>query len=145
MTSDEIKSLFKEIFFEDKWEINESTKSRYGKDWPIFYIKRQSNKTNSKLACVRIDNYIIGTTILDDVWELSIDGGEIRIVIPGTSFKRNPKDVGDPKAFVGLLKDKIEEYFKIKEMKNSLNNDICLMKNDPNKIIRDYKLKQLGI
>lgn len=151
MKSQEIKSLFEEVFFEDKWEISESTKNRYGKDCPFFYIKRQSDRLKSKIACCKLYNYAAPgysnnfpvVTILDDVWELSLD--DIIMIIPGTSTERNPKDVGDPKVFVNLFKEKIEEYFKIKEMKDSFNNDISLMKNNPIKIIRDYKLNRLGI
>ena len=146
MKSQEIKSLFEEVFFEDKWEIKEFTGRRLGKDCPFFHIKRQSDRLKRKIACCKLYNYAEPgsvVTILDDVWELSLD--DITMIIPGTSTERNPKDVGDPKVFVNLFKEKIEEYFKIKEMEDSFNNDISLMKNNPVKIIRDYKLNKLGI
>ena len=141
MNSQEIKSLFEEVFFEDEWEIKESIISRYGNDWPIFYLKRQSDKLKSKVACCKIHNYCIGTTIIDDIWELVLDT-DIRMIIPGTSIDAK---VVDSKAFVSLFKEKVEEYFKIKEMKVDFNRDINLMKNDPNKIVREYKLNKLGI
>lgn len=144
MNGNEIKSLFEDVFFEDKYEISESTKIKYGNNLPIFYLKRYSDKIKRNIACLVIHNYIIGTTIIDDVWEVVLDT-DIQMVIPGTSINRNPKDVGDSKAFVYLLKEKIEEYFRIKEMKDNFNKDIQLMKKDPIKIIREFKLNKMGI
>lgn len=144
MNGYEIKSLFEEVFFEDRYEIIESTKIKYGNVLPLFYLKRYSDRLKCKISCMVIHNYIIGTTIVDDAWEIILEN-DITILIPGTSIKRNPKDVGDTKAFVNLLKEKVEEYFRIKEIKDNFNKDIRLMKTDPIKIIRDYKLKNILI
>jgi hypothetical protein len=63
--------------------------------------------------------------------------------IPGTSTKRNPRDVGDPKSFLMLSKEKLKDVILINEMNRRLMEDMGRMKDEPTTIVRDFKLKKI--
>jgi hypothetical protein len=92
-----------------------------------------------------IENYIIGTTICDDVWEMtwSLPKQNYYMKIPGTSTKRNPKDVGDPKAFLMLSKEKLKDILSMRMMNKNLMSDLKGMKENPMEMVRDFKLKNI--
>lgn len=146
MKKDEIVSLFNEVFFEDEYSVSSEIHKMFNSKRNIIYLKRYSKNIEKHIAFITISNQVIGTIICDDIWEIKIpllNGKSIFINIPGTSFLRNPKDVGDYESFVYLLKEKIIEYFLIKDMQDKFYKDIFLMKNDPNKIVREFKINQL--
>lgn len=147
MKKDEIVSLFNEVFFEDEYSISDKSEKIYGCTKHVIYLKRYSKKLDKHVASITISNYIIGTLVCDDIWEIKIPlligDGHFTMKIPGTSFKRNPRDVGDYESFVYLLKEKIIEYFIIKDMQDNFYKDISLMKNDTNRIVREFKINQL--
>jgi hypothetical protein len=92
-----------------------------------------------------IDNYIIGTTIVEDVWQITwtLPKQNYYMNIPGTSTKRNPRDVGDPKSFLMLSKEKLKDVILINEMNRRLMEDMGRMKDEPTTIVRDFKLKKI--
>jgi hypothetical protein len=63
--------------------------------------------------------------------------------IPGTSTKRNPKDVGDPKTFLMLSKEKLKDILSMRMMNKNLMSDLKGMKENPMEMVRDFKLKNI--
>ena len=147
MTSDEIKSLLQEVFFEDEYEVSEIEYEKYKEPLKRFYLKVYSEKLKHHTPMITIENYVIGTTIVQDVWEMiwSLPHQNYYMNIPGTSTKRNPKDVGDPKAFLMMSKEKLKDILLINKLNNNLMSDMKNMKEDSIRLIRDYKLNNLGI
>ena len=153
MTSDEIKSLLQEVFFEDEYEVSEIEYEKYKEPLKRFYLKVYSEKLKRHTPMITIENYVIGTTIVHDVWEMiwSLPNQNYYMNIPGTSLflgtstKRNPKDVGDPKAFLMMSKEKLKDILLINKLNNNLMSDMKNMKEDSTRLIRDYKLNNLGI
>ena len=145
MTSDEIKSLLQEVFFEDKYEISETTNLHIDKN--KFYLKVYSEKLGHHTPMITIENYTIGRNIVQDVWEMvwNLPNQKYYTNIPGTSTKRNPKDVGDPKAFLMMSKEKLKDILLINKLNNNLMSDMKNMSEDSIRLIRDYKLNNLGI
>jgi len=145
MTSDEIKSLLEEVFFEDEYEISEKEYEKYEQSLKRFYLKVYSEKLKHHTPMINIQNYVIGTTILDDVWEMiwSLPNQNYYMKIPGTSNKRNLKDVGDPKVFLMMSKEKLKDILLINKLNNNLMSDMKNMSEDSTRVIRDFKLKNL--
>jgi hypothetical protein len=145
MNADEIKSLLEEVFFEDKYKIIESEYKRYNMSLKRFYVKCYSDKLNGHLSMIVIENLIIGTTIVEDVWEMNwtLPKQNYHMNIPGTSTKRNPNDVGDPKAFLMLSKEKLNDILLINNLNEKLMSDINEMHKNPTAIVRDFKLKKI--
>ena len=108
MTADEIKSLFEEVFFEEEYKICDADYVKYEHSLKRIYVKCYSEKLNKHMTMLVVDNYIMGNTIVEDVWQItwSLPNQNYYMKIPGTSTKRNPKDVGDPKSFLMLSKQK---------------------------------------
>ena len=96
---------------------------------------------------ITIEKYVIGNLILDDVWEMiwSLPHQSYYMNIPGTSTKRNPKDVGDPKAFLMMSKEKLKDILLINKLNSNLMSDMKNMKEDSTRVIRDFKLNNLVI
>ena len=147
MTSDEIKSLLQEVFFEDEYEVSEKEYEKYEQPLKRFYLKVYSEKLKHHTPMISITNYVIGTTIVDDVWEMiwSLPHQSYYMNIPGTSTKRNPKDVGDPKAFLMISKEKLKDILLINKLNSNLMSDMKNMKEDSTRVIRDFKLNNLVI
>lgn len=145
MNGDEIKSLLHEVFFEDEYKISEEDYKKYDTPMKRFYIKCYDNRLKSYFTKIVIDNLIIGTTIVGDKWSMrwSLPSQNYRMDIPGTSIDRNPKDVGDSKAFLLLSKEKLKDILLINDMNRNLLEDIQRMDKHPIEIIREYKLKEL--
>lgn len=146
MNSTELKSLLEEVFFEDKYSISEIEYEKYNEELVRFYIKVYSEKLSKHIPVITVESFIIGTTICKDVWEMTWSLPNHRnyyMKIPGTSIKRNPKDVGDSKGFLMLSKEKINDILLINELNNNLLNDMKEMSQNSNSIIRDFKLKQI--
>ena len=143
MTSDEIKSLLQEVFFEDKYEISETTNLHIDKN--KFYLKVYSEKLGHHTPMITIENYTIGRNIVQDVWEMvwNLPNQKYYTNIPGTSTKRNPKDVGDPKAFLMISKEKLNDILLINKLNSDLMSDMKNMKEDSLKVIRDFKINNL--
>jgi len=147
MNTNELRELLKEVFYEDEYKISETDYIKYDEKLTRFNIKVYSKKMNKHMVMIVIQNYIIGTTICKDIWEMiwSLPNQNYYMKIPGTSIKRNPKDVGDPKFFLMLSKDKINDILLINKLNNTLMDDMVQMDKNSLKMVRDYKLKDLGI
>jgi len=145
MNADEIKSLLEEVFFEEEYEIGEINYFKYDSPLKRFYIKCYSEKMKKRMTMLVVDNYIIGTTIVEDVWQITwtLPKQNYYMNIPGTSTKRNPRDVGDPKSFLMLSKEKLKDVILINEMNRRLMEDMGRMKDEPTTIVRDFKLKKI--
>lgn len=147
MTSDEIKSLLQEVFFEDEYEVSEKEYEKYKQPLKRFYLKVYSEKLKHHTPMIVIENYIIGNTIVDDVWEMiwSLPHQNYYMKIPGTSTKRNPKDVGDPTVFLMISKEKLKDILLINKLNSNLMSDMKNMSEDSTRVIRDFKLNNLEI
>ena len=147
MNTNELRELLKEVFYEDEYKISETDYIKYDEELTRFNIKVYSKKMNKHMVMIVIQNYIIGTTICKDIWEMiwSLPNQNYYMKIPGTSIKRNPKDVGNPKFFLMLSKDKINDILLINKLNNTLMDDMVQMDKNSLKMVRDYKLKDLGI
>lgn len=145
MNADEMKSLLEEVFFEDEYRIAEKSYKKYDVEVICFNLKVYSEKLKRHMVEMVIENYIIGTTICDDVWEMtwSLPKQNYYMKIPGTSTKRNPKDVGDPKAFLMLSKEKLKDILLMRMMNKNLMSDLKGMKDNPMEMVRDFKLKNI--
>lgn len=145
MNADEMKSLLEEVFFEDEYRIAEKSYKKYDVEVICFNLKVYSEKFKRHIVEMVIENYIIGTTICDDVWEMtwSLPKQNYYMKIPGTSTKRNPKDVGDPKAFLMLSKEKLKDILLMRMMNKNLMSDLKGMKENPMEMVRDFKLKNI--
>lgn len=145
MNADEMKSLLEEVFFEDEYRIAEKNYKKYDVEVISFNLKVYSEKLKRHIIEMVIENYIIGTTICDDVWEMtwSLPKQNYYMKIPGTSTKRNPKDVGDPKAFLMLSKEKLKDILLMRMMNKNLMSDLKGMKENPMEMVRDFKLKKI--
>lgn len=145
MNADEMKSLLEEVFFEDEYRIAEKSYKKYDVEVICFNLKVYSEKLKRHMVEMVIENYIIGTTICDDVWEMtwSLPKQNYYMKIPGTSTKRNPKDVGDPKAFLMLSKEKLKDILLMRMMNKNLMSDLKGMKENPMEMVRDFKLKNI--
>ena len=145
MTADEIKSLLEEVFFEEEYKICDVDYVKYEHKLKRIFVKCYSEKLNKHMAMLVVDNYIIGTTIVEDVWQItwSLPNQNYYMNIPGTSTKRNPKDVGDPKSFLMLSKEKLKDVILINEMNRRLMEDMGRMKDEPTEIVRDFKLNKI--
>jgi len=149
MNINELRELLKEVFFEDEYKISETDYItdyiKYDEKLTRFNLKVYSKKLSKHTTMVIIDNFIIGTTICKDLWKMtwSLPNQNYYMKIPGTSIKRNPKDFGDPKTFLMLSKEKINDILLINELNNNLLNDMKEMSQNSNSIIRDFKLKQI--
>lgn len=145
MTADEIKSLLEVVFFEDEYEIYDVDYVKYEHKLKRIFVKCYSERLNNHMAMLVVDNYIIGTTIVEDVWRITwtLPNQNYYMNIPGTSTKRNPKDIGDTKSFLMLSKQKLKDVILINEMNRRLMEDMRRMDNEPTEIIRDFKLKQI--
>ena len=146
MNSTELKSLLEEVFFEDKYSISEIEYEKYNEELVRFYIKVYSKKLSKHMPVITIESFIIGTTICKDIWKMtwSLPNQDYYMRIPGTSYDRYPKDIGDPKSFLMLSKEKINDILLINELNNNLLNDMKEMSQNSNSIIRVFKLKQIG-
>lgn len=147
MNTNELRELLNEVFYEDKYEIGETDYTKYDEDLVRFNVKVYSKKMSKHMTMIVIENYIIGTTICKDVWQMiwSLPQQNYYMKIPGTSYERNPKDVGDPRYFLMLSKDKINDILLINKLNNNLINDMKEMDKNPMTMTRDYKLKELGV
>jgi len=145
MTADEIKSLLEEVFFEDEYKIGESEYIRYNMNLSRLFVKCYSERLNGYYTKIIIENYIMGTTIVEDMWEMkwSLPKQNYYMLIPGTSKKRNQNDVGDTKSFLILSKEKLKDIILIEEMNRILIEDMGRMKDGPTEIIRDFKLNNI--
>ena len=145
MNADELKSLLKEVFFEEEYKIAVSEYVKYNLSLKRFYVKCYSKKLNNHFTMIVIENLILGTTIVEDVWEMNwtLPKQNYHMNIPGTSTQRNTKDVGDPKAFLMLSKEKLNDVLLINELNEKLMSDMNEMYKNPTKIVRDFKLKQI--
>lgn len=147
MNTNELRELLKEVFCEDEYKISETDYIKYDEELTRFNIKVYSKKINKHMVMIVIQNYIIGTTICSDIWEMiwTLPNQNYYMKIPGTSIKRNPKDVGDPKGFLMLSKEKLKDILLINKLNSTLMDDMMEMKENSLKMVRDNKLKELGI
>ena len=145
MTSDEIKSLLQEVFFEDEYEVSEIEYEKYKEPLKRFYLKVYSEKLKHHTPMITIENYVIGTTIVHDVWEMiwSLPHQNYYMKIPGTSTKRNSKDVGDPKVFLMISKKKLKDILLINKLNSNLMSNMKSMNEDSMNAIRDFKINNL--
>lgn len=135
MKSIELKDILNEVFHEsDKYEIVESDKLKYGNNESIFYIKRYSDKLSSKISCVVIKPYYIGTSNIDDNWELTFES-VISMVISNL----------DVRGYLLLFKYNMENYYRIDKMCFDNYNEFQEMKKSPIMSIRNNKLNKIGI
>jgi len=137
MNTNDLRELLNEVFFEDKYKITETNHIKYNEELTRFNVKVYSKKMSKHMTMIVIENYIIGTTICKDVWEInwSLPQQNYYMKIPGT----------DPKYFLMLSKDKINDILLINELNNNLINDMKEIDKNLMTMIRDYKLKKLGV
>jgi hypothetical protein len=145
MTSDEIKSLLEKVFFEDEYEVSEEEYEKYKERFKIFYLKVYSEKLNTHIPMITIKNYTIGTTIVNDVWQMiwSLPDQNYYMSIPGTSTKRNSKDVGDTKSFLMISKERLKDILLINKLNSNLMSNMKNMNEDSMNAIRDFKINNL--
>ena len=145
MTADEIKSLLEEVFFEEEYKISDADYVKYEHKLKRIYVKCYSEKLNKHVSMLWIDNLIIGTTIVEDVWQITwaLPNQNYYMKIPGTSVERNPKDVGDTKSFLMLSKQKLKDVLLINELNRKLMEDMRRMDKEPIEIVRDFKLNNI--
>ena len=165
MTSDEIKSLLEQVFFEDEYEVSEKEYEKYKERFKIFYLKVYSEKLNAHIPMITIKNHTIGTTIVNDVWQmiwslpkfkkLDTDYSALQelydknsdqnyyMSIPGTSTKRNSKDVGDTKSFLMISKERLKDILLINKLNSNLMSNMKNMNEDSMNAIRDFKINNL--
>lgn len=145
MNADEMKLLLEEVFFEDEYRISEKNYKKYDVEVMSFSLKVYSEKLKRHMVAIVVENYLIGTTICEDVWEMtwSLPRQNYYMNIPGTSTKRNPKDVGDPKAFLMLSKEKLKDILLISKLNRNLMSDLKGMKENSMEMVRDFKLKSI--
>ena len=145
MTSDEIKSLLEQVFFEDEYEVSEKEYEKYKERFKIFYLKVYSEKLNAHITMITIKNHTIGTTIVNDVWQMiwSLPDQNYYMSIPGTSTKRNSKDVGDTKSFLMISKERLKDILLINKLNSNLMSNMKSMNEDSMNVIRDFKINNL--
>ena len=145
MNADEIKSLLKEVFFEEEYKIAVGEYVKYNLSLKRFYLKCYSKKLNNHCSMIVIENLIMGTSIVEDVWQITwtLPNQDYYMTIPGTSTKRNPNDVGDPKTFLMLSKEKLNDILLINALNKKLMSDMNEMDKNPTKIVRDFKLNNI--
>ena len=145
MTSDEIKSLLEQVFFEDEYEVSEKEYEKYKERFKIFYLKVYSEKLNAHIPMITIKNHTIGTTIVNDVWQMiwSLPDQNYYMSIPGTSTKRNSKDVGDTKSFLMISKERLKDILLINKLNSNLMSNMKNMNEDSMNAIRDFKINNL--
>ena len=145
MTSDEIKSLLEQVFFEDEYEVSEKEYEKYKERFKIFYLKVYSEKLNTHIPMITIKNYTIGTTIVNDVWQMiwSLPDQNYYMSIPGTSTKRNSKDVGDTKSFLMISKERLKDILLINKLNSNLMSNMKNMNEDSMNTRRDFKINNL--
>ena len=145
MASDEIKSLLEQVFFEDEYEVSEKEYEKYKERFKIFYLKVYSEKLNAHIPMITIKNHTIGTTIVNDVWQMiwSLPDQNYYMSIPGTSTKRNSKDVGDTKSFLMISKERLKDILLINKLNSNLMSNMKNMNEDSMNAIRDFKINNL--
>ena len=137
MSADEIKSLLEEAFFEEEYRIKEECYKKYGDDLKRFYIMCYSKKLKKHIMrMVTIQNYITGTAVHEDVWEMVW-------TLPTQNYYMNIPGEEDAKSFLMLSKEKLKEILLINEMNKNLLDDMMKMDRNPREIIRDFKLERL--
>ena len=138
MSADEIKGFLEEAFFEEEYRIKEECYKKYGDDLKRFYIMCYSKKLKKHFPNVTIQNYITGTAVHEDVWEMVW-------TLPTQNYYMNIPSEEDVKSFLMLSKEKLKEILLINEMNKNLLDDMAKMERNPREIIRDFKLCLLKI
>jgi len=135
MSADEIKGFLEEAFFEEEYRIKEECHKKYGDDLKRFYIMCYSKKLKKHMSMVTIQNYITGTAVHEDVWEMVW-------TLPTQNYYMNIPSEEDVKSFLMLSKEKLKEILLINEMNKNLLDDMVKMNRNPREIIRDFKLER---
>ena len=139
MKSKEIKKLLEEVFFEEEYRIKEECYKKYGDDLKRFYIMCYSKKLKKHIIpMVTIQNYLNGTAVHVDVWEMVW-------TLPTQNYYMNIPSEEDVKSFLMFSKEKLKEILLINEMNKNLYDDMVKMDRNPREIIRDFKLCLLKI
>jgi hypothetical protein len=137
MSADEIKGFLEEAFFEEEYRIKEECYKKYGDDLKRFYIMCYSKKLKRHITqMVTIQNYITGTAVHEDVWEMVW-------TLPTQNYYMNIPSEEDVKSFLMLSKEKVKEILLINEMNKNLLDDMVKMDRNPREIIRDFKLERI--
>ena len=137
MSTEEIKSFLEEAFFEEEYRIKEECYKKYGDDLKRFYIMCYSKKLKKHIIpMVTIQNYITGTAVHEDVWEMVW-------TLPTQNYYMNIPSEEDVKSFLMLSKEKLKEILLINEMNKNLLDDMVKMNRNPREIIRDFKLERI--
>ena len=108
-------------------------------------MKVYSEKLNTHIPMITIKNHTIGTTIVNDVWQMiwSLPDQNYYMSIPGTSTKRNSKDVGDTKSFLMISKERLKDILLINKLNSNLMSNMKNMNEDSMNAIRDFKINNL--
>jgi hypothetical protein len=137
MSADEIKGFLEEAFFEEEYRIKEECYKKYGDNLKRFYIMCYSKKLKKHIILmVTIQNYITGTAVHEDVWEMVW-------TLPTQNYYMNIPSEEDVKSFLMLSKEKVKEILLINEMNKNLLDDMVKMDRNPREIIRDFKLERI--
>jgi hypothetical protein len=129
MTSDEIKFLLQEVFFEGEYKILGYS------DVNRFYVKVYSEKLKNHIPIIRIENYVEENITHVDIWEMiwSLPNQNYYMKIPN----------GDTKAFLMISKEKLKDILLIHKLNDNLISDMVEMDKNPIELIRDFKLNNL--
>jgi hypothetical protein len=136
MNSDQLRYLLEEVFSEEKYFISFSEYKKYNEEFTRFNIKVYSEKMCKHMTMITIENYIIGTTICKDVWQMNWS-------LPNQNYYM--RIAGDPKIFLMLTKERIDDILILNKLNNNLMLNIKEMDCNPITAIRNFKLNKLDI
>lgn len=133
MKSDEILILLKEVFFDH--DIVESNYKKFNLTFDRFYIKRYIPKFKSKLSIAEVKQLLVGTTVVEDTWEVDLSTINQSFVFRiENGFERQSLEI---------IKDWYEEYKKIDDARNLLMRKYSRIRKNFKEELRDYQLNKL--
>ncbi len=133
MKSDEILILLKEVFFDH--DIVESNYKKFNLTFDRFYIKRYIPKFKSKLSIAEVKQLLVGTTVIEDTWEVGLSTINQSFVFRiENGFERQSLEI---------IKDWYEEYKKIDDARNLLMRKYSRIRKNFKEELRDYQLNKL--
>jgi hypothetical protein len=133
MKSDEILILLKEVFVDH--DIVENNYKKFNLTFDRFYIKRYIPKFKSKLSIAEVKQLLVGTTVIEDTWEVDLSTINQSFVFRiENGFERQSLEI---------IKDWYEEYKKIDDARNLLMRKYSRIRKNFKEELRDYQLNKL--
>jgi len=133
MKSDEILILLKEVF--EEHDIVESNYKKFNLTFDRFYIKRYIPKFKSKLSIGEVKQLLIGTTLIEDTWEVILSTVNQSFV-----FKI---ERGFERQSLEIIKDWYDEYKKIDDSRNLLMSKYSRIRKNFKEELREHQLNKL--